>query len=166
MDPTDSPAGRPEIDGREAAQGAWQALLLALPEAAPRELWVVDAEGSDWPWELPEIIAALTRWARLPGRRMRWLCQDYAGLVGSQPRLNAWRRDFAHVVQAWAPAAGERLDWPCWLMNERCALVLDDRPHWRGRRVIMADELRALREGFEQLLQRCEPAWPAYQIGL
>ena len=162
---TTEPA-RPEIDGRRAVLQAWSAWLTALPESAPHRLWLVDSDFSDWPFGTTEVLAALTRWARLPARRMLWIGQDYEALARRQPRLAVWRRDFAHVVEAYGPALQERLDWPCWLMSERHAIVLDDRAHWRGHQTIAAAELQAMREGIDGLLQRCESAWPANVLGL
>ena len=157
---------RPEIDGRLAVLQAWSAWLTSLPETAPHRLWLVDGDFSDWPFDTTEVLSALTRWARLPARRMLWIGQDFEALAQRQPRLAAWRRDFAHVVEAYGPAPQERLDWPCWLMSERHAIVLADRAHWRGHNLHTAAELRALREGVDGLLQRCEPAWPAHVLGL
>ena len=157
---------RPEIDGRHAVLQAWSAWLTALPDTAPHRLWLVDSDFSDWPFDTTETLAALTRWARLPARRMLCIGQDFEALARRQPRLAVWRRDFAHVVEAYGPAPAERLDWPCWLMAEQHAIVLDDRAHWRGHNVHTAAELRAMREGVDGLLQRCEPAWPAHVLGL
>ncbi len=163
-EPDAAEPARPELDGQRAVLQAWSAWLNALPETAPHRVWLVDSSFSDWPFEA--ALPALTRWARLPARRMLWIGQDYAALALSQPRLAAWRRDFAHVVQAHAPGPDERLDWPSWLMSERDAIALDDRAHWRGQRRTAAAQLRAMREGIDTLLQRCEPAWPAHVLGL
>lgn len=155
-----------EIDGRAAARGAWRELLLALPEAAPRELLLVDADFADWPFDEPAVIEALTRWVRLAGRRMVWIGDDFEAVDQRFARLAAWRRDFAHAVEAFAPVDGERIDWPCWLLAERCAVVLVDRGRWRGRNVTALAELRAMREACDAFLQRCEPAWPGTVLGL
>ena len=105
-------------------------------------------------------------WVRLPGRCMVWIGADFEAVERRHPRLAAWRRDFAHGVQAWRPAAGERVDWPSWLLAERTAVALDDRQLWRGRTVTVPSELRELREAVDALLQRCEPAWPGTVLGL
>ena len=157
---------RPEIDGRRAVLHAWSAWLTALPEAAPHRLWLVDSDFSDWPFASTEVLSAMTRWARLPARRMLWIGQDFEALAQRQPRLALWRRDFAHVVEAYGPAPDGRLDLPSWLMSERHAIVLDDRAHWRGHQTTTAAELQAMREGVDGLLQRGEPAWPANVLGL
>ncbi len=155
-----------EIDGREQARGAWRELLVALPESAPHGLWLVDVDFADWPLDEPEVLQAITRWVRLPGRRMVWIGADFEAVERSYPRLAAWRRDFAHGVDAFRPVEGERVDWPSWLMAERQAVVLADRERWRGRKVSALSELRALREAVDALLQRCEPAWPGTVLGL
>ena len=162
---TTEPA-RPEIDGRRAVLHAWSAWLTALPETAPHRLWLVDSDFSDWPLGTTEVLSALIRWARLPARRMLWIGQDFEALARRQPRLAMWRRDFAHVVEAYGPAPDGRLDLPSWLMSERHAIVLDDRAHWQGHQTTAAAELQAMREGVDGLLQRCEPAWPANVLGL
>ncbi len=155
-----------EIDGRAQARGAWRDLLLALPEAAPRGLWVVDIDFAGWPLDEPAVMDALTRWIRLPGRRMVWIGADFDAVESRFARLVAWRRSFAHAVDAFRPVDGEPVDWPCWLLAERSAVTLFDRERWRGRTVTAQAELRAMREAADALLQRCGPAWPATVLGL
>ena len=157
---------RPEIDGRLAALAALRGLLLELPAAATRQIWLVDADSSDWPLDDLEVLAALTRWARLPGRRLIWIGEAFEALARSHPRLALWRRDFAHAVQPWRPTPEGQITLPCWLMTEQRAVVLDDRQHWRGHTVTAASELRDLRDASDVLLQHCEPGWQAYTLGL
>jgi hypothetical protein len=155
-----------DIDGRAQAIAAWRDLIAALPDSAPLRLWLVDVDFADWPLEDPALLQAMTQWIRLPGRRMVWIGADFESLQRRCPRLAAWRRDYAHGIEAYRPAEGERVDWPSWLLAERTAVVLEDRSHWRGRRVTLAAPLREMREAADALLQRCEPAWPATVLGL
>lgn len=155
-----------EIDGRAQARGAWRELLVALPGSAPYGLWLVDADFGDWPFDEPAVLDAITRWVRLPGRRMVWIGADFEAVEQRFARLAAWRRHFAHAVDGYRPVEGERVDWPSWLLAEHCAVALFDRERWRGRTVTQVAELRAMREAVDALLQRCEPAWPGTVLGL
>lgn len=159
-------AGALDVFGRAAAIEAWRALLRDLPAASPRQLWLVDADFDAWPLDEPEVMRALTEWVRQPGRRMTWLGAGFAALEKAQPRLATWRRTYAHAVEAFVSSGGEVVDWPCWLLAERRAVEIDDRPHWRGRVVTEPMRLRAMRESIDALLQRCEPGWPGTTLGL
>ena len=161
-----SAAAPAEIDGRTRAMQAWRDLLVALPETAPRQLRLVDADFVDWPFGDAAVLQALTQWIRLPGRRMTWIAADFEAVERRFPRLAAWRRDFAHGVEAFRPAEGERVEWPSWLLADRDAVVLDDPPRRRGRIVTEPARLRELHDATDALLQRCEPAWPATVLGL
>ena len=155
-----------DIAGRAQALGAWRELIVGLPDAAPRRLRLVDADFSDWPFDEPAVLQALTQWIRQPGRRMTWIAEDFEAVERRHPRLAAWRRDYAHGVEAFRPGEGERVAWPCWLIADRTAVVLDDRAHWRGRTVTEPAHLREMCESADALLQRCEPAWPGRVLGL
>jgi len=161
----EEPSPQP-IGGRAEVIAAWRALLAALPDAAPQRLWLVDADFTDWPLDEPALLQALTLWVRMPGRRMVWIGDDFEAVQRQHPRLTAWRRDYAHAIEAWRPIDGERVDWPSWLLADRGAVIVDDRARWRGRSVTAQDRLRELRDAIDALLQRCEPAWPATVLGL
>jgi len=157
---------RLEIDGRTAAAQARRDLILALPDTAPRQLWLVDPDFADWPLDETAVLEALARWVRLPARRATWIAADFEKVERSHPRLAAWRRDYAHAVEAYRPGEGEPVDWPSWLMTDRAAVVIDDPARWRGRSVAEPAALRDMREAVDALLQRCEPAWPGRVLGL
>lgn len=155
-----------EIDGRTAASAAWRKLLLALPELQPRRVWLVDPDFDAWPLSDVDVIDAMSAWMRTGGRRMTWIGADFEAVERRHPRLARWRRLYAHAIDAYRPAEGEQVDWPCWLIVERTALVLDDRERWRGRTVSEPARLREMGEAADALLQRCEPAWPGTTLGL
>lgn len=126
-------------------------LLMALPDAKPRELLIVDA---------------LTSWIRLPGRRLRLLGSRFDVVARDQPRLAAWRRSFAHAIECFTPTDVEAADVPSLLLSDGVGLELLDRERFVARQ---ADDRRWLvlqRERTDALLQRSEPAWPVTVLGL
>lgn len=154
------------FEGRTQAFAALRALLQSLPDAAPRRLWLVDFDYAEWPLDEGATLRALTQWVCLPGRRATWIAADFEPLERRCPRLAAWRRDYAHAIDAWRPGEGECVAWPAWLMSERGAVVFDERSRWRGRLIAEPAALREMREVADALLQRCEPAWAGRVLGL
>jgi hypothetical protein len=141
-------------------------LLMALPDAKPRELLIVDADFSPWPLGELAIVDALTSWIRLPGRRLRLLGSRFDVVARDQPRLAAWRRSFAHAIECFTPTDVEAADVPSLLLSDGVGLELLDRERFVARQ---ADDRRWLvlqRERTDALLQRSEPAWPVTVLGL
>lgn len=155
-----------EIDSRASAIEAWRSALLALPEVQPQQVWLIDRDFEGWPFGDATVVDAMSGWLRLHGRSMGWIGADFEVVERIHPRLSRWRRSYAHGIEAFRPVEGEQIAWPCWLIVERTAVVLDDRERWRGRTITEPAHLRAMREEVDALLQRCEPAWPGTTLGL
>lgn len=155
------------ILGRTAWIGALREALLGLPaEAGAATITLIDADFTIWPLDEPAVLDALTRWARPTGRLLRFIGADFATTVRRLPRLAAWRRSWAHRVEAWQPAPDEAGDLGSIMLLPGRGLQLLDAAHWRGRQLRLPADLRALAEACDAKLQRCEAAWPATTLGL
>lgn len=160
------PAPRALLRSRsEFLDGARQ-VLIGLPEIKPRDLLIADADFSPWPLGDADVVEALTRWARLPGRRLRLLGSRFDVIERDQPRFAAWRRSFAHALECQLPGEVEPTDMPSLLLADAVCIELLDRERWQAR---CSDERRWLveqRERIDAILQRSEPAWPMTALGL
>lgn len=155
------------IEGREACIAAWREALVDLPARGVRSVWCIDADFAEWPFDDPAVLDALLRWAKgSAGRMMQFVAADYAPIARRHPRLSAWRRDWAHCIQAWQPEAEDRLELTGLLVAGDVGLELLDAERWRARRAAGAADVRRLVETSEAIAQRCSPAWPATVLGL
>jgi len=157
---------RAAITLRNEFEQAAIAMLCALPEVKSRELMLVDADFSPWPLAEPPVLEALTRWIRLPGRRLRLLGSRFDIVEREQSRFAVWRRSFAHVVECYTPTEVETSDLPAVLLADASGLELLDRERFQARRSSERRWLTMQRERIDALLQRSEPAWPVTVLGL
>jgi hypothetical protein len=163
MDPG---TGSNAFDGRQAYTDALRTVLVGVGDASPRELWWVDACFTGWPLDEPEVLEALTRWLRRPARRLVVIGGDFAQLARDHPRFTRWRCDHGHVIEAWEPLVGERIELDAVLIAGPTAIELVDRMHWRGRTLSEPSAVRELTEHVASLLHRCQSAWPITTLGL
>jgi hypothetical protein len=154
------------LSGRSELLDAVRQLLLELPEQAPRRVVLLDTEFGDWPIDEPDVLEALSNWARPPGRQLLLIGLDFAALARQRPRFGSWRRAWTHRVDVWRPGDLTGPGLPAWLLAGHLAIEWLDRQHWRGRRVTEPAALRAMDEATDAILQRCEPAWPVTTLGL
>lgn len=155
------------INSRSDFLDAARALLKGLPETAVRDAYLADADFSPWPLGEPEVLDALTRWVRLPGRRLHLIGSRFDVLERDQSRFAQWRRRFAHALESLRPGDIEPSDMPCLLLLPgSTSLELLDRERWEGRLSTERRALVAQRERVEAFLQRGEPAWPPTVLGL
>lgn len=161
----DANRGAALIDGRIAfAQALRQALAQAARERA-RELCFVDPDYEAWPLDDPDVLGALTAWARLPKRRLLMIASRFDGLPRRCPRFTAWRRDWAHVVECRATEV-EASQVPTLLLAGPHSLQLADRLQWRGHWLADDSEISAWREVVDVLMQRSDADFPANTLGL
>jgi hypothetical protein len=149
-------------DFLDAARG----LLLQAEASGTRAITLVDTDFSPWPLDDAAITEALTRWIRLPGRRLRLVGSRFDVIERDQPRFARWRRPFAHAIECSSPTDVDPGDMPSVLLLDASSLELLDREHWQAR---LTSERRALvlqRERLDALVQRCEAAWPLTMLGL
>ena len=155
------------INSRSDFLIAARGLLFELPETAARDVYVVDVDFSPWPLGESEVLDALTRWARLPGRRLRLIGSRYDVLERDQSRFAQWRKRFAHTIESLTPTDVEPSDMPCMmLLPGSTCLELLDRGRWQGRASNDRRSVVAQQEKVDAFLQRSEPAWPATVLGL
>ena len=156
----------PSITSRTefAAAVVWG--VQAAVERGARCLWFTDPNFADWPLDEPALLEALTAWLRLPQRRLILLAESYDEVVRLKPRFVAWRRPWAHAIEAWTPQ-DLPAELPTWLLDDGAVCVaVADRVHWRGRCAIDARQAQQHRQEIDAVLQRSETAFPVSQVGL
>lgn len=135
-------------------------------ERGARRLWFTDPHFADWPLDDPALLDALTAWLRLPQRRLVLLAESYDEVVRWKPRFVAWRRPWAHAIEAWTPQ-DPPADLPTWLLDDGPVCVaVADRVHWRGRCAVDAQQAHLLRQAVDAVLQRSVAAFPVNRLGL
>lgn len=138
----------------------------AVAVRARRLTWV-DPDFTSWPLDDPALLQSLTGFLQLPQRRLVLLAQHFDVVSRAFPRFNAWRRDWAHVVEAWTPGEGVEARLPMLAIDDdRLCLQVFDSTHWRGRLQLDDREVRQWREEIDALLQRCEASFPVHHLGL
>jgi hypothetical protein len=161
---TESPAGSP-IDGRSAFTLALREAAAHAVRARERELCLVDPDFESWPLDDSPWLDALTRWARLPDRRLIMVASRFDTLPVRCARFCTWRGTYAHVVQAFATEV-EFSQVPTLMLAGAASLTLPDRLRWRGARLSTDKEVADWREVVDALLQRSEPGFAANLMGL
>jgi hypothetical protein len=143
-------------------------LLARLDAASAREITLVDIDFSPWPLDDIAVVDALTRWIRLPGRRLRLLGARFDVIQREQPRFAAWRQPYAHAVECMTPSELDPSDVPglLWLGMGSGCLELLERERWQARWITGRSLLVLQQERIDALVQRCEPAWPVTVLGL
>ena len=158
--------GLPTITSRAEFGAAVVWGVQTAVERGARGIWFTDPHFADWPLDDPDLLAHLTAWLRLPQRRLVLLAERYDDLVRSKPRFVAWRRQWAHAVEAWSPQ-DQPAHLPTWLLDDGpVCLAVGDRVHWRGRCAIDPREAHLRRQELDAVLQRSETAFPVNQLGL
>ena len=150
-----------------------EALQTACAEGA-RELFCFDARLVDWPWSEPELLAALTAWARAP-RRLHLLAAQYDDLRLRHPRFVQWRTQWGHCVEARAyeadalAGAGKPALAASFLALGGAAPLsvrLFDEQHWRGAVSREAADALRTKEWFDAQAQRSCESFAVTTLGL
>ena len=127
----------------------------------------VDPDFAEWPFDDVVVLQRLTDWLKQPGRRLVLLARRYDELPRRQPRFVAWRRLWAHAIEAWSPQDGDAVELPTLLFDDqRVSVQLIDDTHWRGRAEIDARVARLWGERIDAVLQRSEASFAANALGL
>ena len=153
------------IDGRSDFTAALRHAALQAARERARELTLVDPDYEAWPLDDPQVLGALTAWARLPKRHLLMIAGRFDDLPRRCPRFTAWRRDWAHVVECRATEV-EVSQVPTLLLAGPHSLLLADRLQWRGHWLADDSEISAWREVVDVLMQRSEADFPANALGL
>jgi hypothetical protein len=157
---------RRSIGSRSEFLDAAQGMLLQIDSSGTREATLVDIDFSPWPLDEEAVIVALTRWIRLPGRRLRLVGSRFDVIQREQSRFASWRKPFAHAIECWTPTEVDPGDLPSMLMLDSTYLELLDRERWLARQSSERRSWVLHRERLDALLQRCEAAWPVTVLGL
>jgi hypothetical protein len=157
----------PGIDSRAGFVAALHWGFEQASAAGARRIVCVDPDFAEWPFDDTGLQAQLTAWLKLPGRRLVLLARRYDELPRVQPRFVAWRRLWSHAIEAWSPQDGDTVELPTLLFDDqRVAVQLIDRVHWRGRAETDARAARLWRERIDAVLQRSEISFAANALGL
>jgi hypothetical protein len=145
---------------------AARSLLSQVDSSGTREITLVDTDFSPWPLDDVPVIDALTRWIRLPARRLRLVGNRFDVIERAQARFAAWRKHFAHAIECLSPTDIDPGDMPSVLLLDAASLELSDRERWQARATSERRTLVLQRERLDALMQRCEAAWPVTMLGL
>ena len=157
----------PVIDSREAWQAAVAWGLDAAMARGARQVTCVDPGFESWPLDDPALLQRLTAWLRLPLRRLVLLARHYDEVPRRFPRFTAWRRDFAHAIEAWQAPQELAQDLPMLLVDDGPISVhLIDDLRWRGRAAADPRAATLWRERIDVVLQRSEPGFAVSTLGL
>jgi hypothetical protein len=163
----DDPVLPVAIESRQDFVAAVHATVAAALARRSRQMLWVDQDFADWPLDDAALLDALTRWLRLPQRRLVLLATQFDDVSRRCSRFVGWYRLWAHAVQASSPLPGDAIELPCLLIAEEAGLVqLLDKAHWHGRTSLEGSEIRQWQNVATTWLQRCEPAFPATTLGL
>lgn len=169
-DPSADAVAEPPLSALRSAADFHAALRWSVEHAlatrSRRLIWL-DPDFAGWPLDDPALLDLLTAWLQLPQRRLVLLGQQYAQMQRQHPRFVAWRRNWSHVIDAWAPSDGVEVKMPTLALDDgRLCLQVFDSLQWRGRLALDERAARKWRDEIDALLQRCEAAFPVHHLGL
>jgi hypothetical protein len=141
-------------------------LLTQADRCLTRDITLIDTDFSPWPLDDVTVVDALTRWLRLPARRLRLIGSRFDIIEREQSRFAGWRKPFAHAVECLSPTDLDAGDMPSLLLFDAACLELLDREHWQARASSERRTMVLQRERLDALMQRCEAAWPVTVLGL
>ena len=157
----------PLIDSRASFGDALRWGFDSAIANGARCITCADPNFEAWPLDDAALLQRLTDWLRLPQRRLVLLAASYDTVRQRLPRFTAWRRDWAHAIQAWQPPQEIALDLPTLLLDDRSVSVhLVDALHWRGKAAVDARSRLLWQEKIDVVLQRSETAFAVTTLGL
>lgn len=157
----------PLIDSRDSFGAALRWGFDTAISNGARCITCADPSFEAWPLDDAALLQRLTAWLRLPQRRLVLLAANYESVPRLLPRFTAWRRDWAHAIQALQPPAEFAADVPTLLLDDRSVSVqLIDPLHWRGRAAVDARSRLLWQEKIDAVLQRSEAAFAVTTLGL
>jgi hypothetical protein len=157
----------PVIDTHAAFVAALHWGFASATEQGARCITCVDPDFGLWPLDDAALLQCLTAWLRLPQRRLVLLAAHYDEVPRRHARFTAWRRDFAHAIQAWQAPEEMAATLPTLLLDDRTLSVqLIDATHWRGRASLDLRTAHLRRERVDVVLQRAQPAFAVNTLGL
>ena len=161
------PVPPPPIESRDAFSAALRWGFDRAIANGARCITCSDPTFEAWPLNDAALLQQLTGWLRLPQRRLVLLAASYDTVPRQLPRFAAWRRDWAHAIQALQPQPEFVLDLPTLLIDDRNVSVnLIDPLHWRGRAALDTRTRLLWQEKIDVVLQRSEAAFAVTTLGL
>lgn len=157
----------PAIDSRVSFGAALRWGFASAVAGGARQITCVDPSFEAWPLDDEALLRELTAWMRLPQRRLVLLASGFDAVPQCLPRFTAWRRDWAHAMQALQAPAELAPALPTLLLDDRRVSVhLQDAEHWRGRASLEPRTRLLWQERVDVVSQRAEPAFPVTTLGL
>lgn len=161
--------GIERVDGApQWSQAVLQVLLAATSAGSDaRRIVAVAPDFDAWPWERPEVPAALVPWLKRPGRELVLLLAEPTAWLARSPRFDTWRRDWMHAVsiRSLNEDEGGRLPEFAAAAGGPWAR-LQERDPWRGFSGTSAREATQLLQSVDAQLQRSSPAGAVKLLGL
>ncbi len=159
----------PAIDSRATAQAALRWGFSAAMAEDARRIVCVAADWAFWPvLDDAALHEALAVWLRRPQRRLVVLGRRFDNLSRACPRLERWRTDWMHAIEAWQlPDEGVGPVPPALLLSDGAVSVhLVDAENGRGRAERDARRARQWCEEIDAAIQRSERTWAVRPLGL
>jgi hypothetical protein len=157
------------LDGAPAWADAVAGVLLAATAAgsAACRVLAVAPDFEAWPWERPEIAAALGPWLKRPGRELTILLADPTAWLAHSPRFDTWRRDWMHAIRIRAVAEDEGGRLPEFVVADGGPWArLQERDPWRGFAGSDGRRASQLLQSVDAQMQRSSPAGAVKVLGL
>lgn len=167
--PADGAPAPPRIDSRAAGQAALRWGFEAAMAEGARRIVCVDRDWAAWPLlDDAALHQALAAWLKRPQRRLVLLGRRFDRLSVRCPRLERWRADWMHAIEAWAlPDEAPWLEAPTLLVSDgEVSVHLLDAETGRGRAERDARRARQWCEETDAAIQRSERTWAVRPLGL
>jgi hypothetical protein len=137
-----------------------------IAQTGCREVWLCDADFSDWPLDDKAILEALTHWA-MPHRKLTVIARDFDEFARRHPRWTEWRRTWSHVVDCRVLDEADAVQPPVILLGlGLITLRLVDPIRPRGSLSREPGDLLRNRETIDAVSQRSSEGFPATILGL
>jgi hypothetical protein len=146
-----------------------QALRQAFADAAQqgcRELWLCDADFSDWPLSERAAIDSLSQWS-YSHRKLTLMAYSFDAIVRRHARWIDWRRQWSHIVECRQLDESDATQVPTLLLAPGvCTVRIYDTVHYRGSVSTEAGDATRCRELVDALWQRSSDAFASTTLGL
>lgn len=159
----------PTIDSRAAGQAALHWGFEAAMAEGARRIICVDRDWVAWPLlDDAGLHQALAAWLKRPQRRLVLLGRGFERLSVRCARLERWRADWMHAIEAWAlPEEAPWAEPPTLLVSDGAVSVhLLDAETGRGRAEWDVRRARQWCEEIDAAIQRSERTWAVRPLGL
>jgi hypothetical protein len=153
------------FEGREDFRRLLRDALAVAAREGWREIVLADPDFEDWPLAERAVAESLQAWSA-GGRRMVLLARSYDSVLRQHARFVHWRRQWSHIVTAFACPGADRLDLPSALWSPGWVLERRDVERCNGYCGGEAERRVLLRETLNEWLLKATPAFPATTLGL